>query len=292
MITEEAYARDMRTQGRRGHLHDGVWWGGVAPLYARPLFEFRAVVPGEARPAPSRALLGYSHHVPEASMGNRVKEYLILEGEPLRNFGLASLPSKKRNQVRKGLKLLQVRRMAEVAPYLDAIRDIYVSQATRHTERYDLPDTPPTFYTEQEGLWRARELRYLGTCGREVYGAFAGDRLVAFLVTSHIEGVRFIEKVKSHTDHLASCPSDALYFVALEEAGKDPACRRVVNPGFRGEGLTRYKEQFLFRRTQVPVFVSNPRLFAWAENAASLRSRLRHRKANRPESSEPPGGEG
>jgi hypothetical protein len=289
VISEETYARDSAALGRRGHLHDGVWWKTPYPGYSKPLFEFRAIVPGESRPASSRALLGYSHHVPEARMGNRFKEYLILEGEALRTFGLPALSSKKRNQVRKGLKLLQVRPVREVEPFLDSIRDIYVSQATRHTERYDLPDTPPTFYTEHEQLWRTRELRHLGTCGRELYGAFAEDRLVAFLVTSHVEGTRFIEKMKSHTDYLHACPSDALYFTVLEEAGRDPACLRVVNPGFRGEGLTHFKEQFLFRRTQVPMYVSNPRLFAWGERMVSLWARVRHRGRAPRETSEPSG---
>jgi hypothetical protein len=271
MIREEEYGRQALALGRHGHRHDGTWWTGPSPFYAKPLFEFRTLVPGTARPSPWRALLGYSHMVPEPRYGNWKKEYMILEGEALRTFGLDRLSGKKRNQVRKGLRSLEVHSLDSVDPYLEEIRTIYISQATRHTEFYDRPDTPPSYYVDHEKEWRERERRSLASCGRRVWGAFSAERLVAFLVCSHIEDTRFIEKMKSHTDFLSACPSDALYFRVLDDAARDPECSRVVNPGLRGQGLNRYKEQFLFRLTAVPVYASRPRLLALAERLAARR---------------------
>lgn len=277
MITEEQYVEDCLRSGVRGHCHDGVWWREPYPFYAKPMFEFRELVPGRARPARRKALLGYSHHVPEAGMGNRTAPYMVLEGEALRGFGLESLPGKKRNQVRKGLKHFEVKRILDVEPRLEEIRAIYISQSMRHTERHEMPETPPGFYVEHADQWRVRERRYLTTRGREIWGAFAEDRLAGFIVSPQVEGVRLIEKAKYHSDFLSLNVGDALYYAVLEAAGKSADCQRVVNPGIRAGRLSRYKEQFLFKHVELPVYVSNLRLFHWVETAKSLAERWRRK---------------
>ena len=200
---------------------------------------------------------------------------MVLEGEDLELFGMDRLRGKKRNQVRKGLRNCDIRRVNDIEPHLEEIREIYISQARRHTEHYELPDTPPRYYVEHAEAWRTRERRYLTTCGRELWGAFVHGELRAFLVSSQVEDVRFIEKMKTHTEALKLCPSDALYYTVLEYGAHVDGCQRVINPGIRGGGLDRYKEQFLFRRTQIPVFVSNVRLFRLAKRVLRLREHTR-----------------
>ena len=256
MITEEQYVEDCLRNGVRGHCHDGVWWREPYPLYAKPMFEFRQLVPGSARPAWRKSLLGFSHHVPEPGMGNLRAPYMVLEGDALRGYGLESLPGKKRNQVRKGLKHFEVRRIEDVEPHLEEIRAIYVSQSMRHAEHHERPETPPEFYERHAEEWRDRERRYLGTCGREIWGAFADGRLAGFIVSPEIAGVRLIEKAKYHTDFLPLNVGDALYYAVLEAAGRSGTCRRVINPGIRAGRLSRYKEQFLFRHVELPVYAS------------------------------------
>ena len=275
MISEEKYVEDCLRNGIRGHVHDGVWWREPFPFYAKPMFEFRELVPGSARPAWRRAPLGYSHPVPDPALGNRRLPYMILQGADLRGFGLESLPGKKRNQVRKGLKLCEVALIPDVERHLEEIRGIYVSQAVRHTERHEIPETPPAFYVDHAAQWRQRELRYLTTCGRETWGAFVDGRLVGFIVSPQIEGVRLIEKSKCHTDFLSFNVNDALYFTVLAAAGKNAACRKVVNPGLRGGRLARYKEQFLFKLEALPVFVSHPFIFNAFQRLRSLGGRRR-----------------
>lgn len=277
MITEEQYVQDCLDNGVKGHFHDGVWWREPFPFYAKPMFEFRELVPGSARPARRKALLGYSHHVPDGTPGNRMLSYMILKGDDLRGYGLGSLPSKKRNQVRKGLKHCEVTLLHDVEPHLEAIRDIYVSQSRRHTERYERPRTPPSFYSDPARQWQARERRYLTTCGRETWGAFIDGRLVGFIVSPQIEGIRFIEKAKCHTDFLQFNVGDALYFSVLEAAGKNSGCQKIVNPGFRGGRLTWYKEQFLFKPESIPGYVSNLCLFNAARMIHSVAKRMRLR---------------
>ncbi len=273
MISEEQYVEDCLRNGVRGHRHDGVWWREPFPFYAKPMFEFRELVPGSAHPSFLRAPLGYSHPVPDPALGNRALPYMILQGPELRGFRLEALPGKKRNQVRKGLKLCEVALIQDVARHLEEIRGIYVSQAMRHAEFHELPETPPEYYVDRADEWRRRELRYLTTCGRETWGAFIDGRLAGFIVSPQIEGVRIIEKAKCHTDFLSFNVNDALYFTVLEASGKDSACRKVLNPGLRGGRLARYKEQFLFKQDAIPVYVSHPLLFNVGRRLRALAKR-------------------
>ncbi len=274
-VSEEEFVQEQLRKGIKGHLSEGVWWHEPFHFYSKPIFEFRAMPPGDTWPARSRSWLGFSHHVPEAHLGNRFMEYMILEGEELRRFDLDRIPGKKRNQVRKGLKSCEVRPIDDLVERLEDIRFIYISQSLRHTEHYDLPDTPPTFYSEHAELWRKRELDLLMCKGREVWGAFISGKLAAFLVTSQIENIRFIEKVKSHTDFLVYCPADALYYSVLKEASDTGDCQRVVNPGIRGEGLEHYKKQFLFKRTAVPIYLSRPQLYRAGEQMFKILQKFR-----------------
>ena len=273
MITEAQYVEECLRQGVRGHCHDGVWWREPFPFYAKPMFEFRELAPGSARPSFRKAPLGYSHHVPDPALGNRSLPYMILHEAELRGFGLESLSSKKRNQVRKGLKHCEVALIQDIERHLEAIRGIYISQSMRHTEQHEIPKTPPSFYVDHASQWRERELRYLTTCGRETWGAFIDGRLAGFIVSPQIEGVRIIEKAKCHTDFLSFNVNDALYFTVLEAAGKDALCRKIVNPGLRGGRLARYKEQFLFKQEAIPVYVSHPMIFNACQRLRALAGR-------------------
>lgn len=285
MITELEYAENRIRLGAKAHFHDGIWWQAPYPFYAKPMFEFRPFDPGTARPSRRRAPLGYSHWVERPASANRFLEYMVLERDRLREFSLEALPAKKRNQVRKGLRCCDVRRLDRAEDYLEEIRGLYISQAQRHMANYDAPETHPAFYSEHRAKWEARERALFACSGREVWGAFVEENLAAILVSTQVEKVRLIEKVKTRTEMLPFCPSDALYFTVLQYAAEGGSCERVINPGVRGSGLERYKEQFLFERTAIPVYVSHPQLLALRERLSALggsnRSSVEHGGAAR-----------
>ncbi|MGV8042529.1 MAG: hypothetical protein AB2L07_21600 [Thermoanaerobaculaceae bacterium] len=276
MISEDDYARDCLDGGIKGHFHDGVWWRQVFPGYAKPMFEYRTLPAGSARPNRRRALLGFSHLIPEGTCGNSSVTCMVLQGPQLRGFDLGSLPGKKRNQVRKGLKHCVVSKLENLDRHLEEIREIYISQSLRHTEHHERPDTPPSFYAEHAAQWRARELRYLTTCGRETWGAFVDGSLVGFVVTAQVGSTELIEKVKCRTEYLQANVVDAMYFIVLGEAARNPECIRVINPGIRGGRLARHKEQFLFKLTALPAFTSSPWILWAARRAQWVVSRVRH----------------
>lgn len=277
-LTEGEYAGQLRHLGRAVHEHDGVWWVESGRFYVRPAFEFRMLAPRSAKPRWIRAPLGYSHPVPAGHPGRFSRDYMILEGEDLRQFSLDRLSGKKRNQVRKGWKNCTVQRIADLEPHLDAFRDMIVSQKTRLGEQ-DRSRVPLGHFLDAEGPWRTELRRDFGWPGREWWGAWVEGRLVAYLEALQIDTVRFIEKMRCHTDFLPSCASDAIYFAALESAAQDPSCHRVINSRPVHGSLDRYKEQFLFRRAAVPFYTSNWMLYRASRLWLGLRRRARRSSA-------------
>jgi len=255
ILTEADYAEQRREMGRTIHENDGVWWETLAPFYTKPAFEFKSFLPKTAKPRWSKSFFGYSHQVPDRRYANRILEYMILEGEDLRHFSMASLRSEKRNQVRKGLKMCEVRPVLDLESCLEDLRQINIAQAKRlmEDETFCLPYT---YYVEHEREWKSEMRRLFAMPGHDWWGAFHQGILVAYMVTCHVENIRLIQFMKTHTDHLRLCATDAIYFTALENACRDPDCHKIVNGAPAREGLNRFKAQFLFKPSEVFYFTS------------------------------------
>lgn len=229
-MTEEEYALQLRELGREVHINDGVWWEKHHFGYCKPAYEFRSFRPGEAKPKFKRSFIGYSHPVPVPSDRVRTLRWMILDGEALGLFSLSSISGKKRNQVRKGLKNCEVRRLDDVERHLEEMRQINISQAERQMGIGDF-GLPVRYYIDEAELWRRDTRRWFSLENREWWGAFVDGMLGAYMVTYQVESVRFIGVMKSHTQYLRNCVTDAIYFTVLELAGKDESCKMVVNGG-------------------------------------------------------------
>lgn len=255
MLTEKQFAEQARQLGHEVHLHQGVWWQKHQLGYYKPAFEFRPFPPGKARPRFSKAYLGFSHQVTDSGQASRMVEYMMLDGESLRSFSLDKIDGKKRNQVRKGLKSCELRRLTEVEPYLEDMRQISITQAKRQMETGSF-GKPADYYTEHAGAWRAEIRRWFALPGREWLGAFVEGRLGAYMVTYKVENVRFIGVMKTHSDFMRFCLTDAIYFTVLNQARMDPGCVRIANGGPVRPSLDYYKEQFLFKCTPIPYYTA------------------------------------
>jgi hypothetical protein len=250
MLTEADLAEERRKIGRTVHLHDGVWWEAITSFYTKPVFEFRSFVPKQARPYWPKSFLGYSHQVPDRRQANRVLQFMILEGADLSQFSMARLRSEKRNQVRKGLRLCEVRPISDLESCLEEMRQINISQAKRLMEDGTF-GFPHDYYVKHERQWKADIRKHAAMRGHEWWGAFHQGHLVAYMVTYQVEHIRFIQIMKTHTEHLKLCATDAIYFTVLEQVSRTGDCERIVNGGPAREGLNRFKEQFLFKPTEV-----------------------------------------
>jgi len=274
LLTEEQYAQQLKSLGHRVHVSDGVWWQSIYPFYCKPAFVFRAVSPGSARPRLRHSLLGYSHQVPSEREGNRHVSYMVLADE-LRSFSLSSIKSVKRNQVRRGLELCEIRQIVEIEPFLERIRQINVSQAIRQESRFGA-ETPATRYIDKADRWRLQVIREFRLGDREWWAASVEGMIAAYMVTYQVETVRIIEKVKSDTEYLKSYPVDALYFTVLEAAAKERTCELVVNGQPLHRSLDHYKEQFLFKAKQYPYFSSHAGLIELCKRHAPNSRRPPH----------------
>jgi len=249
MLTEADLAEERRKIGRSVHEHDGVWWETVSPFYTKPVFEFRSFLPKQATPYWPKSFLGYSHQVPDRRYANRVLQFMVLEGADLHQFSMARLRSEKRNQVRKGLKLCEVRRILDLESCLEEVRQINIAQARRLMEDGTF-GFPHDYYVKHEQQWRADICKQAALRGHEWWGAFHQGRLVAYMVTYHVEHTQFMQIMKTHTECLKLCATDAVYFTVLEQASRAGDCERIVNGGPARESLNRFKEQFLFKPTE------------------------------------------
>jgi hypothetical protein len=259
MLSEEEYIEQQRSMGLRIHRHRGIWWEEVFPFYCKPAFVYTAIDPGEARPKRIRSLLGYSHQVRDSRLKNRTLCLMVLEGAGLNNFCLATLGSKKRNNVRRGLKTCVVKRLRNIEPHLQRMREINIAQAIRQEQKAG-SETPVSRYQNEANSWRRQIVSEFALEGREWWGAFVNGMVVAYLRTYQVNGIRVIQQTKIDTASLRSYAMDALYFTVLSRAAEDPDCNRVINGPPLHESLNKYKEQFQFCPVEIPYYSSNHRL--------------------------------
>lgn len=276
-MTEQEYVEGNPHLFHHLHVHDGVWWDQIYPGYAKPAFKFRELVPHVVRPARSRSYWGYSHCVPEMRQGNHAVDYMVLEGDNLREFGMDRLDSKKRNQVKKGFKCCEVKEILELEPHLEDARAVCISHSQRGVQTRKAFHVSHTYFIDHAEAWRAQMRHDFAGKGRKWFGAWRDNRLIAYLVTLQVENTMIIEKMKLHTDFMQFCPSDALYFAGLEQAARTASCRRIVNSPPQRPGLDRFKEQFLFKPTPIPFYVSNLFLFRLGTGMMRLKGELRMR---------------
>ncbi|MBX3423889.1 MAG: hypothetical protein KF752_20215 [Pirellulaceae bacterium] len=260
VLTEAQFAAQQQSLGRAIHFHDGVWWERLFGCYCQPAFFFRAVTPKLARPAFRHSLLGYSHLTPAAHQANRSLTFMTIQRKALESFSLSSLPSKKRNQVRKAQEHCQVAKILDLEPWLEQMRCINIAQSLRQQRAYGA-ETPLHRFTKQAQEWRQDTRRQFMLEGRAWWGAFRTNRLIAYLRCHQVEDVCVIEQVRSDTDYHKLNPVDALYFHLLQLVSATESCNLIINGRPHHPSLNHFKQQFLFRPVEFPYYSSNLLLF-------------------------------
>ena len=258
-MNEAEFARCQSALGRRIHENDGVFWEEVYPFYCKPAFNYKPFDPGVKKPASWRSLLGYSHQVRDANLGNRTVPFMVLDSEDLRSFDIMRIPIKKRPKIRKGLKACDVHFMEDLVPILDRVRQINIKQAVRQ-EKGAGAETPVKRYTVEADAWRAQVLKEFSVGGREWWGAFIGEELAAYMRTYQVDGVRVIEQTKVDNAYYKFYPMDALYYTIISQAAADQNCQFIVNGRPQHSSLNYYKEQFCFKSVEFPYYSTNARM--------------------------------
>lgn len=225
-MTLQDYLRQEADTRPGVHVHDGIWWKKTSPGCCQPLYPLQEIAPGSARPSPLRSLIRYSHVIPAGAGAppGKTRTRLLIRGENLRAYSLANIADRKRRQainkaVRCGFK---TRMIEELEPHRRDLHNIYISNAARNQH-----GLPAQWYVEHEEEWWRNLSREYALPGRDWFGAFHGDTLVAFLYNCLVGDTAVMLVAKSHRDYLVSDPNDLLWFDAFMHYQAMPECRRI-----------------------------------------------------------------
>lgn len=252
-MTQEEFIERVLEIGYDVHFNDGVCWIQSAPFFYNPVVPYQVIEPGKAKPKMHKALLGYSHHVSDDRYANKYESILLLSEDRLRNFGMHSLSSSKRAQVRKGLRLTEIRKIEDIEVVIKDMKEIEISKAIRIGT-----SIPPEYYINQYNEWRDWTIKqFNGDRGKKDYwGSFYNGTLIAYMKVFQIVGTMIINYAASHTDHLDKCPNDALTFSIIDHCKKLPDCQKVSYGGWdkKRPALNKFKENYGFERVDLPVY--------------------------------------
>ena len=251
-MNKQCYIEQERALGRVLHLHDGVWWRQMSPFHCKPVLRLDPVVRGAGRPSPLRSLAGYSHVVPDETQANSVVSVMLRSQEPGKPFGLDDLSSGRRSKVRRGLKKNEVRRITDLEPLLEDVRQIVISTRMRTGVGHAV-----SYYIRQYDKWRKDMLNLFGMVDRPWWGAYVGGRLVAYYQVTLLEDTLTIDAAKSHSDFLANYPNDALLYVVMDEAFNRMGCRYMEYGDWSAEDerLEYFKQSYGFVRRDYPEYI-------------------------------------
>lgn len=252
-MTSEEFIKRVLEIGYDVHFNDGVCWMEIKPFFYGPANPYQVIEPGKAKPRLYKALLGYRHYVSDERFANRHEALMILNDERLSKFGIESLTSSKRAQVRKGLKLTKIRKIEMIEPVIEDLREIETSKARRIKEV-----KRPEYYLEHYEKWRAWTIKQfeVDKGRKEYWGSFYFNTLIAIMKINMIDDTMIINYVASHSEHNDKCPTDALLFSVLEYSKNLAGCKKVSYGGWdkRRPTLNKYKENYGFERFDVPVY--------------------------------------
>lgn len=274
-MNEEQVARALERVGvGRVHECEGVWWQQVGRGYCKPVDPLRVIVPGQARPSPLHGCIAYAHAAPSSYPLTHPWHIMCLAETELTTFSIERLKPRRRTMVRKALRTVEVRRIDDIAPVMDTMREICASQAERTGH-----GKPPEYYRLEARQWRAFMKREFTIPGRDWWGAFLNGELIAYYYTYLIAGTIYVAAAKSRTEALKSLPNDALLYTVLEDSRERTDCRQVVFGDWSPNAprLNQFKEQYGFRKVSIPRFVGltlgprRVRLPVWGRKARTQR---------------------
>jgi hypothetical protein len=248
MTIEEVVGAD-RGVGDRFHFSTGVWWREVKPFFHLPASFMTRIVPHQAKPNPWRSMGGYYHMVPEGVTGNG----LIVTNEisDLAHYGLESIGRDKRRQIRRGLASLRIRRVEELNHLLGDGFRVYLDWERKTNDVRVKLSNPAAF-----NRWITRTFLHPYEL---ILGAYAEDRLVAFLIVDAVEGVGQALKICSDSAFDELTPSSALYYAYVKICGQNSQIRKAC-AGFRTlkPSLEHYKSRLGYQHVAYPAFISLP----------------------------------
>ena len=244
--SEEALAQRMRARGVRIAHAKGRYWMHVGGLFWQPV-HWLARLPAAAAGRPHPFCLGYACTVcmEDESIATGHMPLHVLGGADLAAYDVARLPAKRRNQLRKAWRMVQIVEMRDPAPYLRRLHEVTCSAVERFRG-----SGLPKFEKFAAGLTRRRcEDRDLLIAG------FIERTLAGYFLVSCVEDVAYIDQVMLDTKYLSSDIGTGLTYETVMVLKRHGGLRFVVYGRHTPEQpeLCRFKEGMGFKVVSWPV---------------------------------------
>lgn len=258
--------------GSKLHQNDGVWWLQVTPFICRPAIRHERIHTGHARPCLRQSLLGYSHLTTNACTSNSTRAIVGMARTSTKPFTLDELSSRRRSTIRRGMKVTDIKCIADLNPYKDDIQSILISNRDR-----TLVGLPSSYYMQHFNDWWRKALILFSMKDRLWWGAFVDERLIAYFHTTCIEDRLLIGAAKSHSDYLNRNPNDVLLYNVMDYAFNKMQCNFIDYGGWSpsDDKLMYFKQSYGFKKIDLPQYVH---IRCYAKPALLARSLIRKRR--------------
>ncbi len=242
VMSEREYARGLAGTGYRVLRRRGrYWYRQLGGMYWAVNWTAR-MDDREAR-APHPLAWGYRTSVAEGVPANGT---LWLQMMPdITGYDLAALPSKRRNQLRKCWR--QVELVALTGPELLLEQGHRVVTSAYRRTGYGAPVRPSSYHRTAPGE--------IGTLGRVHLAGLVHGRLAGYLVARAVERTAYIAAVHLDTELLPSNVGTGLVFEFVQICRRTPGIREIVyGPHSRyDEPLCRFKKGMGFPPVAIPA---------------------------------------
>lgn len=266
--SEDELVQQMRARGVRIALAKGRHWMHVGGLFWQPV-HWLARLPAAAAGRPHLLCLGFACTLcaGDENVATGCMPLHVLGGADLEAYDVARLPAKRRNQLRKAWKMVQIVEMHDPTPHLRRLHEVTCS-AVKRFRGSGLPE----FERFAAGLTRRRRVdRDLLVAG------FVEGTLAGYFLVSCVEDVAYIDQVMLDTRYLSSDIGTGLTYETVMVLKRHGGVGFVVYGRHTPEQpeLCRFKEGMGFKVVNWPVkwWLAAPlrRYLAWRAPAKLYR---------------------
>lgn len=210
------------------HCHDGVWWKNNSFGTCSTLYQLQEFEPIIAKPSIKHSFIRYYHIVPAALIGKikgtiTIRNRMMIKGESLSNYSLGAISDRKRRQaINRALKYgFRVERIKDFTKHRSDFLEIYITNAERNYRgNHD-------WYKKNEDQWWSKLFEEHSLPGRDWFGVFYEDKLIAFLYACLVNGTAIWLVSKSNKDYLKKDPNDLLWHYTISHYQNIPNCSCV-----------------------------------------------------------------
>ncbi len=244
--SEAVLAQQLRRRGVRTVLARGRHWMHVGGLFWQPV-HWLARLPAAAVGRPHRLCLGFAStlRAEDEKVATGSMPLHLLSGSDLETYDVSTLAAKRRNQLRKAWKMVQVVDMRDPAPHLRRLHEVTCSAIARFRG-----GKPPAFERLAAGLTRrVRDDRDLLVAG------FVEGTLAGYFLVSCVDDVAYIDQVMLDTEYLSSDIGTGLTYETVMVIKRHGGIRHVVYGRHSSERphLSSFKEGMGFKVSAWPV---------------------------------------